>query len=89
MLQVQSPELYGEVVRLPELLLALEDVAAGRLALDNEAAFAAQYQPNGAALHALCKRLWKSDSYHKPLFGKSTFAGAGDQLQSYITMLGR
>jgi predicted KAP-like P-loop ATPase len=88
-MQVQSPELYGEIVRLPELLLALEGVARGNLGLSDETGFKINFKTRGPALLDLCAKHWKPDSYLTPLFRTSTFSESEEELPAYITMLGK
>jgi hypothetical protein len=87
-MQVQSPELYAEIVRQPDVLLALEGVAAGKLRPSSKEDFAKRFQTRGEAVRALVEAHYAPDSYLASLFDASSFTEHETELPAYITMLG-
>lgn len=87
-LQVQSADLYDDVVRLPELLGALEQVYAGKLRLDRPNDFLV-YKDKRDVMYERCKQYYRPDSYLRYLFEGAPFGTAGEQLPQYMSMLWR
>ena len=86
-LQVQSGALYSEVAQLPELLVALEGVYAGKLDKDDVTAFVG-FGSRAEAIQQLCKDYHRPESYLRELFEGSPFEPIREGLPVYLTMLG-
>ncbi len=86
-LQVQYPELYWEVARLPVALEALAKVYCGELLLSNPAAFL-EYKGLADALRKLCTEYHKPGSNLEQIFKNSRFVEFQGDLPRYLSMLG-
>lgn len=86
-LQVQYPELYWEVARLPVALEALAKVYSGALLLTNPGAFLG-YKGLADALQKLCVKYHQPGSNLEQIFKDSRFVASRDDLPRYLSMLG-
>jgi energy-coupling factor transporter ATP-binding protein EcfA2 len=91
-LQVQAPELYAEVAKQPDLLVALERVYAAmgdkkRIRVDQPGDFA-DFGERGEAIQALCKLHYRPEGYMAKLFKDATFSAIQAGLPVYLSMLG-
>ena len=88
-LRVQGGDLYGEILRLPELLIGLEGCYAAkqlyRLEADDDWK---DFGVNRARVQDLCKTYYLSQPWLQPLFRDAGFAKAKPQLGQYLSMIG-
>jgi predicted KAP-like P-loop ATPase len=84
-IQVQFPELYGAVVRMPRALEALELTYSGKHKLDADYAI---YQPLQAEILKLCKEFHRPDTLLAKVFSGSEFSQSKKDLPQYLSMLG-
>jgi hypothetical protein len=85
-LQVQYPELYMQVARKPEFLVALEESYQGLRNAGKESDFAAY--DNAADVQQFCQRNYRPSSLMSGLFAESTFKDVKTSLPQYLSMLG-
>ena len=86
-LQVQSGDLYAEITKQSDFLVALEEVYAQKLSVDKDQDFAA-YGDRAAAIQRLCKIYYRPDTYLSEVFKQSNFAAVKSNLMIYLSMLG-
>jgi hypothetical protein len=86
-LQVQSGDLYAEITKQSDFLVALEEVYAQKLRVDKDQDFAA-YGDRAAAIQRLCKIYYRPDTYLSEVFKQSNFAAVKSNLMIYLSMLG-
>ncbi|WP_240778083.1 KAP family P-loop NTPase fold protein [Nonomuraea basaltis] len=86
-LRVQSPELFADVVRAPDLLVALELAYQTRLS-PNAPQFDARFKAQAERLRTLTRGYYDSYGFLGPLFADSTFEAAAGELPAYLTMIG-
>jgi len=88
-MRVQSAELFAEVTRNPELLVALELVYQGNLEPSSLSEFTKKFSASRAeAMQAAVKRFHGSQEYLRSLFRDSAFDAVAADLPRYLTMLG-
>jgi hypothetical protein len=86
-LRVQSPELFADVVRTPDLLVALELAYRGKLS-PNSPEFDARFKSLAERMRGLMRDHYGSHDFLAPLFADSAFEAATDDLRAYLTMIG-
>jgi predicted KAP-like P-loop ATPase len=86
-LQVQSGDLYTEIVKQPDLLVALELLSNNKIGVDNPDHFS-RWGNRAKSIQALCKIYHRPDTYLGTLFKSSSFEETADKLPLYLTMLG-
>lgn len=90
-LQVQTPELYGEVVKQPDLLVALERVYAetdkNRIRVDQPGDFA-DFGDRRESIQALCRQYYRPEGFVANLFRGANFSAVQSNLPIYLSMLG-
>jgi hypothetical protein len=86
-LRVQSPELFADVVRTPDLLVALELAYRGKLS-PNSPEFDARFKSLAERMRDLMREHYGSHDFLAPLFADSAFEAATDDLRAYLTMIG-
>lgn len=88
-LRVQSGDLYGEILRLPELLIGLEGCYAAkqlyRVDADDDWK---DFGVNRTRVQELCKTYYLSQPWLQPLFREAGFAKIKQQLGQYLSMVG-
>src|SRR6202007_2953329 len=88
-LRVQSAELFAEITRNPELLVALELVYQGKLEPSSISEFTKKFNvPRAHAMQDAVKRFHGSQEYLQRLFKHSAFDEVAADLPRYLTMLG-
>ncbi|NRQ33600.1 AAA family ATPase [Nonomuraea sp. NN258] len=87
-LRVQSPDLYADAQRQPDLLRALELVHQGRLAMDHSQDFLKRFAPQPERIQALTQAYHGKYDFLEPLFRDSRFDEAAEELPVYLTMIG-
>jgi len=91
-LQVQAPELYGEVAKQPDLLVALERVYAvvgdkKRIRVEESGDFA-DFGDRREAIQAVCRLYYRPEGYVANLFRSANFTEVQGNLPIYLSMLG-
>jgi hypothetical protein len=88
-LRIQSAELFAEITRNPDLLVALELVYQGNLEPSSLSEFTNKFGAERAqAMQATVTRFRGSQEYLQGLFQHSAFDAAAADLARYLTMLG-
>jgi hypothetical protein len=85
-LQVQSSDLYADITKQSDVLIALESVFKGNLRVDVEADFT-KFGSRKRTMQDLCKKYYQPDSYLGTLFKDSAFSEVEGRLSSYLTLL--
>lgn len=85
-LQVQSGDLYAEVIKQPDFLLALEAFYEGSGTQQVLESFR-KFGPRAAIFQKLAKSYHHPDSYLAKLFEGSPFEKIGKELPAYLTLL--
>jgi predicted KAP-like P-loop ATPase len=85
-IQVQSSELYADVVKQPKLLVTLEAVYTKEKKLDNEDDFFA-LGPLAESIIKLCDKYYLPEGYLSKVFVGSPFIKVEDKLSIYLSML--
>jgi hypothetical protein len=86
-LQVQSAELYQDIVQLPDLLVALEAVSQGKKKIDQQLDFQ-EFDVQRDAIQALCKTHHRPGSYLDTMLAVSTFRNVRADLRLYLSLAG-
>lgn len=87
-LQVQNSELYNDVIKQPQLLIALENVYKSPAILKKPEEFEASFI-NPSVMQKLCEKYYYADNrYLKELFIGATFSKVKEELSIYLTLLG-
>lgn len=87
-LQVQSGDLFGEVVKQPELLLALEATYTGKLTPTEPKGYQNEYGSRAELIQKFCQMHHRPGSYLSCLFKGEPFKPIGDLLPTYFAMFG-
>lgn len=87
-LQVQSGELFNEVVKYTDLLVALEATYMGRLKPDDEEGYHNFYGNRAELVQKFCKKHYRPGSYLTSLFKDEPFKSVAMVLPSYFAMFG-
>ena len=87
-LQVQSGDVFNEVVKQPDLLMALEATYAGRLKLDDAQGYHNAYGSRAEIVHAFCRAHCQPGNYLSVLFRGEPFRPVATQLPIYFAMFG-
>jgi hypothetical protein len=87
-LQVQSCDLYSEVVRQPDLLIALERVFNKELRAEEIDDFVKDYGSRREVVQKFCSKHYRPESYLASIFGAKQFSDSKDNLHIYLSMLG-
>ena len=88
-IQVQHAELYAEVIRWPELLVALEQAYGRAVGVGGDE----HYTEFGTAsraqqMRALTERHYSTDDRFKSLFTNAGFTAARSDLEAHLTVVG-
>jgi hypothetical protein len=87
-LRVQAPELFTDVVRQPELLVALELVHQERLVADVLQGFQTRFKARAEQVQKLTRVYHGKHDFLAPLFADSGFETSAEELPAYLTMIG-
>ncbi|SEL65362.1 KAP family P-loop NTPase fold protein [Nonomuraea pusilla] len=87
-LRVQSPELFAEAARRPDLLVALELVHQGKLVPGSPQGFQARFKSQAEQLQELVQTSRDRHRFLADLFAGSAFEASADDLPLYLTMIG-
>ena len=89
MLRIQSAELFAEITRNTDLLVALELVYQGHLELSSNSEFTSKFGAERAqAMQEAVARFHSSQEYLQSFFQRSAFDAVAVDLPRYLTMLG-
>lgn len=86
-IQVQSASLYQDVLKVPDLLVALEGLYTGKRKINQQLDFQ-DFLELRDVIQDLSKKYYEPDSYLARLFAESTFQDERANLGSYLSMLG-
>lgn len=86
-LQVQSSQLYAEVIKDSDVLLALEKVYQKKITLGDIKDFA-DYKNRAKNIQTISKDNYEPGSFLKDLFAESDFNQVKNEISQYLTMLG-
>lgn len=86
-LQVQSGDLYAEIVKQPDLLLAFEGIPAKKMKLGDLHSFN-KFGDRAKEIHEICKQYYRPGNHIAKLFEESSFEEVEDDLPIYLTLLG-
>jgi predicted KAP-like P-loop ATPase len=87
-LQVQSGELHAEIVKQPDLLVALEKVYINEIQTNNADKFV-EFGDRAASIRKLCEKYHQPESYLGALFKSSEFRKIKkNELSTYLTLIG-
>ncbi|MEU4573031.1 MULTISPECIES: P-loop NTPase fold protein [Nonomuraea] len=87
-LRVQSPDLFADVVRHPDLLVALELVHQDRLVLDVAQGFQTRFRGRADQIQHLARAYHGKHDFYPHLFTGSAFEASAADLPAYLTMIG-
>lgn len=87
-LQVQSGEVFSEIVKQPELLLALESTYAGHLKVEDAEAYHNAYGSRASQVQTFCQTHYRPGSYLGTLFKGEPFKPVAAQFTTYLAMFG-
>lgn len=87
-LRVQAPELFADVVRRPELLVALELVYQDRLVAEVLQGFQTRFKTRAEHVQKLTRVYHGKHDFLAPLFADSGFEASAEELPAYLTMIG-
>ncbi|WP_231618926.1 KAP family P-loop NTPase fold protein [Nonomuraea sp. SBT364] len=87
-LRVQSPDLFADVVRHPDLLVALELVHQDRLVLDVAQGFQTRFRGRADQIQQLTRAYHGKRDFYPHLFAGSAFEASAGNLPAYLTMIG-
>lgn len=88
-LRVQEPELYMEAARLPNLLVALEQVYRGKRNVKSASDFV-EFKDKAEAVRALCEKFYRPAGPLASIFQNTEgrFQNAGGKLDHYVSLVG-